>query len=134
MNIGPTIAALGAGLVGVVLGAWLTRRNEKQAASERLLVEALSDALRAIAEIANGAGSEAQAAYASALSRLALHASPAVIGAFRAFQADATTVTADGRRRLLAALAAARAELGQPAVSQGDLAILLFGPNGPPLE
>ena len=88
-----------AGLGGVILGGWLARRNEKKAQGERLLVQAMNDAATAIAEVASGEGRAAQNRYASAVSRIALHASPDVISRFRSFQDDATTSTADGRRR-----------------------------------
>lgn len=62
-------AALAAGLIGVALGAWLARRNEKQAATERLLIEAINDLVDAVAGVAQGVPN-AQAQYGSALARL----------------------------------------------------------------
>lgn len=86
--------------------------------------------MHAIANVAGGAGPEAQRQYASATSRVALHGSPEVVAAFRRFQDDATTTTEDGRARLLAALRVARAELGHRVAAEEDLAVLLFG-GGP---
>jgi hypothetical protein len=116
-----------AGLGGVVLGGLLSRRNERRAHGDRLLVEALNDAITAIADVAGGEGSSAQRRYASATSRIAIHASPEVVIAFRRFQDDATTVTADGRARLIVALQQARRELGAGEVEKDDLEVLLFG-------
>ena len=121
------ISALAAGVVGVALGALLARRNEKQAATERLLVEAVSDLVDSVAGVAQGdAGGHAR--YASALARIALHGSPAVVRAFRDHQEDATTVTPEGRRLLMAAMQAARKELGHQSLDESDLEVLLFGP------
>lgn len=130
MDVAQTLITIVAGAGGVSLGALLERRNQKKAQAARLLTEALNDALAAIAEVAQGAGEDAQARYASAVSRLALHASPAVVVAFRQFQDQATTVTPDGRARLLAALREARHELGHDPVNDTDIAVLLFGPSG----
>jgi type II secretory pathway pseudopilin PulG len=121
------VIALIAGIGGVGLGAMLSRRNERRAQAERLLVEALNDAVRAIASVAGGQGPEAQRLYAAAVSRVALHGSPTVITAFRRFQDDATTVTDEGRNRLLEAIRAARIELGHRAANDEDLWVLLFG-------
>lgn len=130
MDVVLPIVTFVAAVVGVLLGAWLTRRNEKRATSERLLIEAVNDALAAIAAAARDHDSPvAQASYASALSRIGLHAPPEVVRAFRTFQNDATTGTADGRQRLLAALHATRAALGQAGTDDDDLAVLLFGPS-----
>lgn len=118
------------GVGGVTLGAILARRNDRRAQAERLLVEALNDAVQAIASVAGGAGPEAQRHYASAVSRVALHGSPAVIAALRTFQDDATTLTAEGRTRLIAVVRAARAELGHRPADEDDLGVLLFG-SGP---
>jgi len=118
-----------AGLGGVALGGLLARRNEKQAHGERLLVEALNDAMTAIADVAGGEGKAAQNRYASATSRIALHASPPVLARFREFQDDADTTTADGRQRLLAAVQAARRELAHGKARDDDLSVLLFGPD-----
>lgn len=121
------LITFGAGVGGVLLGGFLARRNEKQAQGDRLLVEALNDAVTAIAEVAGGGGGAAQNRYASATSRIALHASPEVVARFRQFQDDATTATADGRARLIAALQEARRELGHGRVGDDDLYVLLFG-------
>lgn len=133
MDVALPIVSFLVGTVGVVLGARLTRQNEKVATSERLLLEAINDALSAIAKTANSKGKDtgAKADYASAMSRIGFHASPPVIAAFRRFQDDATTVTLDGQARLLTALNLARKALGQDEVSESDLAVLLFGPGGP---
>lgn len=112
MNVAIALITLVAGLVGVVLGGFLARRNEKRAHGERLLVEALNDAVTAIADVAGGEGKAAQNRYASAMSRIALHASPGVISEFREFQDDATTATKDGRARFVDAVQQARRELG----------------------
>lgn len=119
------------GLGGVALGGWLARRNEKRAYGERLLVEALNDAVTAIADVAGDGGGGAQNRYASAASRIALHASPAVLAKFREFQDDPTTTSMDGRRRLIAALQEARRELGHGHAKDDDLAVLLFGGTEP---
>jgi hypothetical protein len=121
------IAALVAGVVGVALGTWLARRNEKRAATERLLVEAINDLVDAIAGVAQG-DPRAQARYASALARISLHGSPEVVRAFRDHQDTATTVTPEGRQRLMAAIQAARKELDQKPLDTSDLEVLLFGP------
>jgi hypothetical protein len=115
------------GLGGVGLGAVLARRNTKRAAGDRLLVEALNDVVGAIAEVAGGAGASAQSRYGSATARIALHASPNVVAAFRDFQDDATTTTREGRARLLRAVQVARRELGHADVDHRDLAVLFFG-------
>jgi hypothetical protein len=119
------------GLSGVALGGLLTRRNEKRAQGERLLVEALNDAMTAIADVAGGDGTSAQNRYASATSRIALHASPSVVASFRRFQDNATTATADGRERLIAAVQEARRELGHGAANAEDIAVLMFGNSRP---
>jgi hypothetical protein len=126
--IAPTLTLM----VGALLGAWLTRRNEKRAAAERLLLDTLSDVVDAIAAVAGGGGRDALQRYASAMARLALHASPEVVTAFRRFQDDATTATADGRARFLAAVAAARHELGAKEADGTDLAVLLWGTRSLP--
>lgn len=122
------IVTLIVGVGGVALGAWLARRNEKRAAGERLLVEALNDAVASIAEVANGVP-DAQARYASAVSRIALHASPRVANAYRRFQDVANTGTPEGRRLLVLALQEARQDLGHETLGADDLAVLLFGPH-----
>lgn len=122
------IAALAGGVVGVALGGWLARRNEKRAATERLLVEAVSDVVDGIAGVAQGVAG-AQARYAAALARLALHGSSEVVRAFRHHQEDATTITPEGRRRLVAAMQQARLELGRQELDERDLEVLLFRPQ-----
>jgi hypothetical protein len=125
------------GLVGVALGAALTRRNTKRAEADRLLAEALNDVVASIAEVAHARTSEAQARYASAVSRVALHAPSHVITAFRAFQDDATTGTPDGRARFVAAVQEARHALARGGVGAEELHVLLFGPapvDGPCTE
>lgn len=131
MDLPIALITFAAGLTGVILGGLLTRRNEKKAYGERLPVEALNDAATAIAEVAGGEGKAAQNRYASAMSRIALHASPAVISRFRDFQDDATTTTADGRERLIDAIQEARQELGHGQADEEDLAVLLFGNSEP---
>jgi hypothetical protein len=118
------------GVLGIGLGALLARRNERASTTDRLLTEALNDLVAAIAHVANGEGQAAQGRYASATSRIALHASPPVVAAFRRFQDDATTGTPDGRARLLDAIHIARRELGQKPADTDDLETLLFGPGG----
>jgi hypothetical protein len=131
VEVAAALSTLAAGLIGVVLGGLLTRRNEKRAQGERLLVEALNDAATAIAEVAGGEGKSAQNRYASAMSRIALHASPRVVSRFRKFQNDPTTATQDGRTRLIDAVQQARLELGHGKASSEDLAVLLFGNTEP---
>lgn len=121
------IAALAAGVVGVALGAWLARRNEKQATTEQLLVEAINDLVDAVAGVAHGVPN-ARAQYGSALARVALQGSPELVRAFRHHQEDATTITPEGRHRLIAAIQQARKELGHQSLDDGDLEVLLFGP------
>lgn len=105
------------------------RRNEKRAQGERLLVEALNDAVSAIADVAGG-DETAQRRYASAASRIALHSPPSVLTEFRIFQDEGTTITREGQERLVAAVQAARRELGHRKASDIDLAVLLFGRSG----
>lgn len=119
------------GLVGVALGAFLARRNQKRAASEQLLVEALNDMVGAIAEVAGGAGQETQRRYASAVSRIAVHAPASVVLAFRKFQDDPTTATAKGRAQLVAAVQLTRQELGHGQAANEDLHVLMFGGIAP---
>jgi hypothetical protein len=121
------IITFAVGLGGVTLGAMLSRRNERRARSEGLLVEALNDAVDAIAAVAGG-DAGAQRRYASAVSRVALHAPPEMVTVLRRFQDDATTHSPDGRRRLLAVLQEARSQLGHAMASDEDVAVLLFGP------
>lgn len=127
MDLVGAAVAFVVGLSGVLLGALLSRRNERRAHADRLLTDALNDAVGAIARVASGAGIEAQSAYASAVSRVALHGSPEVVRALRLFQDDATTITEDGRDRLVAALTVARSELGHRPAGVDDLGTLLFG-------
>lgn len=122
------VAALAAGVFGVVLGAWLTRRNEERASTERLLVEAVSDVVDSIAGVAQGAPN-AQARYAAALARVALHGSPEIVRAFGYHQEDGTTITPEGRQRLVVAMQQARLELGHRRLDERDLEVLLFGPT-----
>lgn len=113
-------------LGGVVLGALLTRRNEKQATSERLLTEALNDIVGGIADAANGVP-DAQARYASAMARLALHGNAKVVRAFREWQEIANTGTDEGRDALVAAVREARRRLDQDELDDEDVFMLLFG-------
>jgi hypothetical protein len=120
------LVALIVGFGGVILGALLTRRNERRLRADDLLAQALNDAVAAISEVAGGSG-DARALYASAVSRVALHAPPDVVESWRRFQDDATTTTEDGRTRLVAAIQSARTQLGHDPVPDADLHILLFG-------
>lgn len=121
------VVGLLGGLAGVTVGALLERRNSKRAQTERLLVEAINDLVSAIAEVAGGGGVEAQSRYASAVSRIGIHASPALVATFRRFQGEANTGTPRGRQLLIEALQATRRELGQDSADAGDLEMLLFG-------
>jgi hypothetical protein len=96
-----------------------------------LLVEALNDAMTAIAQASTGGGAAAQGRYASATSRIALHASPLVLTKFREFQEVGKTTTLEGRMRLLDAIKAARGELGNESVDDDDIAFLIFGHEAP---
>ena len=118
-----------AGVGGVIVGGFLSRRNEREAQSERLLIEALNDAVSAIAEVAGG-DQTAQRRYASAVLRIALHSPPPVLLKFRSFQDIATTETQEGQELLVAAVQAARLALDHGDVPDGDIAILLFGRSG----
>lgn len=120
------IVTLAAAVVGVGIGALLTRRNERRAHADRLLADTLDDLVSAIADVANG-DPDAQRRYAGATARLALHASPRLVETFRNFQMEANTVTTDGRRRLVAAIQGARRELGRPEANAESASILLFG-------
>jgi hypothetical protein len=124
------IVGFGGVALGATLTALLTRRNERRSRRDELLAEAVNDAIHAIAEVAAGIPA-AQARYASAVSRVALHAAPQVMVAWRRFQDDATTETLDGRRRLVAAVQSVRAQLGHGDGTDADLHVLLFGPGGP---
>jgi hypothetical protein len=123
------VIALAVGFGGVGLGALLTRRNEQQSRAENLLTQALNDAVAAIAEVASGGGPDAQAHYASASARIALHGPPEVVEAWRRFQDEGNTVTNDGRTQMVGAVQAARKALGHRTISDADLRVLLFGSN-----
>lgn len=103
----------------------MTRRNKRRSHSEGLLTQALNDAVAAIAEVAAGGSSSAEAHYASA--RIALHGPTEVAESWRRFQDEANTNTEDGRARLVDAMKAARKALGHETVSDDDLRVLLFG-------
>ena len=124
------LIALAIGFGGVVLGARLTRRNDRRSRADDLLARALSDAVAAISDVAAGTVPNAMASYGSAVARIALHSPPEVVQAWRYFQDDATTATEDGRSRLVTALQAARKQLGHRPVSDRELHVLLFGPGG----
>jgi hypothetical protein len=129
VDVATALIALVVGFGGVVLGALLTRRNERQSRADALLAQALSDAVAAISEVAFHESRDALARYGSAVSRVGLHGTPEVVEAWRRFQDDATTVTEDGRSRLVVAIQAARTQLGQGAVTDANLHVLLFGPG-----
>jgi hypothetical protein len=120
------IATALVGLGGVALGALLARRHDKQATTERLLVEALNDVVGGIADVSNGVPG-AQARYASAQARIALHGRPPVVLAFRRFQDKASTLTTEGRTALVSAVQQARRSLGHDVIEDDDVAMLLFG-------
>jgi hypothetical protein len=130
MNVVAALIALAVGFGGVVLGARLTRRNDRRSRGDDLLARALSDAVAAISDVAAGTVPNAMASYGSAVARIALHAPPEVLQAWRYFQDDATTATEDGRARLVTAIQAARKQLGHGLVSDRNLHVLLFGPGG----
>lgn len=113
-------------VAGIVVGAVLARRNARRSHADELLADALNDLVSAIADVAGG-DADAQRRYASATSRIALHGSPELVEAFRAFQRNANTGTDDGRRRLIAALQAGREELGRRRVDDDAARVLLFG-------
>jgi hypothetical protein len=121
------VIAVVVGLGGVVLGALLARHNERRSRADDLLTQALNDAVAAIAEVANGGGSDALAHYASATARVALHGPPEVVESWRLFQDEGTTNTESGRVRLVFAVQAARTTLGHQPASDADLRMLLFG-------
>lgn len=125
------IVGLGGVALGSLLTALLTRRNERQSRGDDLLAQAANDAIDAIAQVARGTSPDAQARYASAVSRVAMHGAPQVIKAWRSFQDNATTETDDGRTRMVAAIQATREQLGHGSASDADLHVLLFGPGGP---
>lgn len=120
------IVASSSALVGVLLGAWVTRRNDKRAATDRLLVETLNEIVGGISDSASGVPG-AQARYATAMAQLALHGSPEVVRAFRQFQDLGETISNEGREILAQALFAARKELGRNAIDADDAYVLLFG-------
>lgn len=120
------MVALVVAVAGGVIGAGLARRNEKRAHADRLLADALDDLVGAIADVAAG-DQDALRRYAAATSRLVLHGSSTLVEAFRLFQVEPTTGTTDGRRRLIAALQAARRELGRPNIDEEAASMLLFG-------
>jgi hypothetical protein len=130
VNVAAALIALAIGFGGVVLGARLTRRNDRRSRADDLLARALSDAVAAISDVAAGTVPNAMASYGSAVARIALHGPPEVVQAWRYFQDDATTATEDGRSRLVTALQAARKQLGHGSVSDRELHVLLFGPGG----
>lgn len=115
-------------LGGVVLGALLTRRHDKQATMERLLVEALNDVVGAIADAANGVPG-AGARYASGMSRLALHGDAEVVRAFARFQEITNTGSKEGRDALVAAIHEARQRLKLGELRDEEVSTLLFGPR-----
>jgi hypothetical protein len=127
------LLAPAAAFAGVLLGAALTRRNDRRSRSDELLAEAVNDAVRAIAHVAasNSTDHQAQTDYAGAISRVAMHGGPSVVGDWRSFQDNATTETIEGRALLVAAVQATRKQLGHGPASDSDLNVLLFGPGGP---
>jgi hypothetical protein len=130
VNVAAVLIALAVGFGGVLLGATLTRRNDRRSRADDLLARALSDAVAAISEVSAGTVPNAMASYGSAVGRIALHAPPEVVEAWRRFQDNATTTTEDGRARLVTAIQAARKQLGHGPVSDQNVHILLFGPGG----
>ncbi|MGB0871995.1 MAG: hypothetical protein ACPGWS_03625 [Solirubrobacterales bacterium] len=129
-------------IVGTFGGAFfaskLARRNTRLAESDRLLCEAVNDAVAAISDVAalnrHGrthvdpvASMQAQARYGSAMSRVAIHASPEVIEAFAKFQRNADTGTAAGRKSLIDATNAARRSMGRADAPEEALSTLHFG-------
>lgn len=119
-------AALVVGIVVGAWGSWLTRRNEKKATAERLLVEALNDVVGGVSDVVSKVPG-AQARFGSAMSRIGLYGSPELVRAFRLHQEDGTTITPEGRRLFMAALQQARVDLGYPTLDEDDLAAILFG-------
>lgn len=131
VDVTALIVGLGGVALGALLTALLTRRNERRSRGDDLLAQAANDAIDAISQVAGGTSPDAQARYASAVSRVALHAAPQVVEAWRRFQDDATTETDDGRARMVTAIQSTRAQLGHGYASDADLHVLLFGPGGP---
>lgn len=89
-------------------------------------MEALDDVVGGISDEANRV-TGAQARYASGMARMALHGSPRMVSTLSHWQREPTTVTPQGRRRLVAAIAEARRELGHDELDDEDIALLLFG-------
>jgi hypothetical protein len=52
MDVTAALIALAVGFGGVLLGAALTRRNDRRARGDELLAEAANDTIRAIAHVA----------------------------------------------------------------------------------
>jgi hypothetical protein len=127
------LIALAVGFGGVLFGALLARRNDRRSRTDELLAGAVNDAVEAISRVAasNSTDKKAQTEYGAALSRIAVHGTPPVVAAWRVFQDEANTGTVVGRKRLVAAIQATRAQLGHGQASGSDLGILLFG-VGPP--
>lgn len=128
MDVAGAVITAVVGFGGVTLGSLLALRNERRSRSDALLVEALNDAVAAIAEVAGGVPG-AVPRYASATSRIALHGPPEIVTALRRFQDDATTGTRDGRERLIATIQIARTQLRHGKVADDDIRVLLFGPD-----
>jgi hypothetical protein len=75
------LITLAVGFGGVLLGAVPTRRNDRRSRADELLAEAANDAIRAIAYVAasNSTDAQPQTHYASAVSRVAMQATPSVV-------------------------------------------------------
>lgn len=84
------VISIFAGLLGVGVGAYLSRRNARRDHADKLLAEALNELVSAVADVAGG-NVDARRRYAGATSRIVLYGSPELVSAFHAFQADATT-------------------------------------------
>lgn len=122
------VIALAVGFGGVGLGALLPRRNERQSHAKGLLTQALNDAVAAIAHVAAGGGSDAQAHYASASARIALHGPREVVEPWRRFQDEGNTNTP--RTVVPAWLTPSKPPerpLGHETALDEDLRVLLFG-------
>jgi hypothetical protein len=61
MDVTAALIALAVGFGGVLLGATLTRRNDRRSRGDELLAEAANDAIRAIAHVAASNSTDAQA-------------------------------------------------------------------------
>ena len=132
MDAAGALIALVVGLGGVLLGALLTRNNERRSRGDDLLAQAVNDAIDATADaVRPRPPADARARYASAVARIALHGAPPVVETWRRFQDNATTATDDGRTRMVAAVESVRAQLGHGSVAASDLHVLLFGPGKP---